>query len=54
MSYFTLVFLWCGGTVARSGGVSHVITKIDFLRYGAPLSRAWSSAIIKKIFDKIF
>ena len=44
LSYFTLVYLWCGRTVARAGGRSvygHVITKFSrmarFLTHGAPL-----------------
>ena len=42
LSYFTLVYLWCGRTVVRAYG--HVITKIsqmgrspNFLTHGAPL-----------------
>ena len=51
LSYFTLVFLWCGQTGGREDG--HVITKISrmgrlphFLRYGATLARKWSPAKI--------
>ena len=46
LSYFTLVCLWCGRTVARSV-YGHVITKFAgmgrlplFLSYGAPPTRA--------------
>ena len=46
LSYFTLVCLWCGRTVARSV-YGHVITKFSgmgrlphFLSYGAPPTRA--------------
>ena len=48
LSYFTLVCLWCGQTVSRTGGRSvygHVITNVSrkgrslhFLTYGAPLA----------------
>ena len=51
LSYFTLVCLWCGQTVARSV-YGHVITKFSrmsslphFLSYGAPPTRGASSAI---------
>ena len=43
LSYFSLVCLWCGRTVARSV-YGHVITRflgwVDLLTYGAPLARA--------------
>ena len=51
LSYFTLVCLWCGRTVARSV-YSHVITKFsirggDLLSYGARGAPAqWSHLII--------
>ena len=53
LSYFTLVCLWCGRTVARSV-YSHVITKfsirgVDLLSYGAPHARAWSSCSMEPL-----
>ena len=47
LSSFILVCLWCGRTVGRSGGVRspNFLGWVDLLSYGAPHSRAWTSAM---------
>ena len=55
------IFLWCGRTVGRAVGrtvYGHVIAKfsgmVDALSYGAPPTRAWSSAVKDVIHKQSF